>query len=135
MSTSLYVTVFGSCYGPFCAQYTWQRHGHDHRTESPLATEAIEKSCYMDSLMSSVPTVEQATEMRRQLTELGDKASFHIRKWISNQPEVIADTPEEDRASETDLERNGFPTTKTLGVLWTSNDDTFLFVYLLTTIG
>ena len=41
--------------------------------------------------MPSGSTVEQAIEMRRQLTEVGDKASFHIRKWISNQPEVIAD--------------------------------------------
>ena len=38
-----------------------------------LAAETIEKSCYTDDLMPSVPTVEQPTEMRRQLTELRDK--------------------------------------------------------------
>ena len=42
---------------------------------------------------------------------------------------MIADIPEEDRASEIDIRRNKFPTTKTLGVLWISNDDTFFFSY------
>ena len=40
---------------------------------------------------------------------------------------MIEDIPEEDRASKINLERNEFPTAKTLGVLLTSNDDTFFF--------
>ena len=40
---------------------------------------------------------------------------------------MIEDIPEEDRASKINLERNKFPTAKTLGVLLTSNDDTFFF--------
>ena len=40
---------------------------------------------------------------------------------------MIADIPEEDRASEINIRRNKFPTTKTLGVFWISNDDTFFF--------
>jgi len=86
----------------------------------------------MDDLMPSVPTVEIAKETRRQLTELGSLAGFHIRKWISNLAEVLQDIPEADRASEIDLERNKFPTTKTLGVLWTAERDTFSFSYELT---
>jgi len=49
----------------------------------------------MDDLMPSVPTVEIAKETQRQLTELGSLAGFHIRKWISNRPEVLEDIPEE----------------------------------------
>ena len=30
----------------------------------------------MDDLIASVPTIEQAIEIRRQLTEIGDKTSF-----------------------------------------------------------
>ena len=50
--------------------------------------------------MPSAPTVDEAKETRNQLTELEDSAGFHIRKWISNEPDVIADVVEEDRASE-----------------------------------
>ena len=55
----------------------------------------------------------EAIEMRRQLTELGDKANFHIRKWISNHCDVVEDIPKEDE----------LPITKTLGMSWTVSDD------------
>ena len=70
--------VFGRCYCPFCAQYVW--HADDHKAEYPLAAEVVKKQFYMDDLMSSVETVEAAKEMRQELTELGDKAGFHIRR-------------------------------------------------------
>jgi len=37
----------------------------DHKTEYPLAAEAVKKSCYVDDLMPSVETVETAKEMRQ----------------------------------------------------------------------
>ena len=109
--------VFGGCYCPFCAQYVWQKHEDDHKAEYPLAAEVVKNSCYMDDLMPSVETVEAVKEMRQQLTELGDKAGFHIREWISQEPGVIMDIPEADRATKVDLERSEFPVTKTLGVV------------------
>lgn len=86
----------------------------------------------MDDLMPSVPTIDIAKETRKQLTELGSLAGFHIRKWMSNQAEVLKDIPAEDRASAIDLDENKLSTTKTLGVLWTADEDTFSFKYSLT---
>ena len=57
----------------------------------PLAAKADLEHCYMDDLMPSAPTVDEAEETRRQLTELGDQAGFHIRKWVSNDVDVIDD--------------------------------------------
>ena len=51
---------------------------------------------------------------------------------MSNQAEVLKDIPAEDRASTIDLEENKLSTTKTLGVLWTADQDTFSFKYSLT---
>ena len=110
--------VFGGYYCPFCAQYVWQQHARDHKDQFPLAADAVENSCYMDDLLPSVKSVEEAKLMRKQISELGDKAGFHVRKWISHRPEVIADIPEQDRAAEIDLSKTEFPVTKTLGVLW-----------------
>nr|XP_058942387.1 uncharacterized protein LOC131770692 [Pocillopora verrucosa] len=124
--------VFGGCYCPFCAQFTWQRHAEIHKTQYPLAADAIRNHCYMDDLMPSVATIEIAKETRKQLTELGNLAGFHPRKWMSNQAEVLKDIPAEDRAQTIDLEENKLSTTKTLGVLWTADLDTFSFKYSLT---
>ena len=121
--------IFGGCYCPFCAQYTWQKHAEDHRDEYPLAAAAVQKNCYMDDLMPSVENISTAKDMRQQLTELGDRANFHVRKWISNRREILEDIPDSDRASEINLEKNELPVTKTLGVSWTATDDQFLFHY------
>ena len=125
--------VFGGCYCPFCAQYVWQKHPDDHKTEYPLAVEAVKNSCYMHDLMPSVETVEtmeMAKEMRQQLTELGHKAGFDICKWISQKPEVITDIPEADRATKVDLEKKEFPVTKTLGVVWIVQEHKFSFSFV-----
>jgi len=121
--------VFGGCYCPFCAQFTWQKHAEIHQDSYPLAANAVKNHCYMDDLMPSVDSIKKAIETRRQLTEMGNKAGFHLRKWVSNLTEVLADVPADDRASEVDLEKNLLPVTKTLGVSWTAREDQFLFRY------
>ena len=83
----------------------------------------------MDDLMPSVENISKARDMRHQLTDLGDKANFHVRKWISNRREILKDIQERDRASEINLEKNELPVTKTLGVSWTVTNDQFLFHY------
>ena len=76
--------IFGGRYCPYCAQYVWQQHARDHKDQYPSAAEAVLKNCYMDDLMSYVKSIEEARTMRKQITELGDKAGFHVRKWISH---------------------------------------------------
>ena len=57
------------------------------KEEYPLPAEVVKNSCYMD--IPSVESVQMAKEVRKQLTELENKASFHICKWISQKLEVI----------------------------------------------
>ena len=121
--------IFGGCYCPFCAQYVWQQHERDHQHQYPLAAKAVLKNCYMDDLMPSVKSVEEARLMRKEITELGDKAGFHVRKWISHRHEVMADIPDQERAAEIDLSKTELAVTKTLGVLWNSHKDKFSFQF------
>ena len=74
---------------------------------------------------------DDTKETSKQLTELGNLAGFHIRKWILNELDVIAGVAGEDRASEKDLEKRELPTTKTLGVLWAATDHKFSFRHSL----
>ena len=66
----------------------------DQNTEYPLVAEVVKNmySCYMGVLLSA-EMVETTEDMRQQLTELGEKAGFHIRKWISEKPKVTMDKP------------------------------------------
>ena len=66
---------------------------NDQKTEYPLAAEVVKNSCYMGDVLLSAEMVETTEDMRQQLTELGEKAGFHIRKWISEKPKVTMDKP------------------------------------------
>ncbi|XP_068692778.1 uncharacterized protein [Montipora foliosa] len=85
--------VFAGCYCPFRAHFTWQSHAENHKTQYPLAAEAVRNHCYMDDLMPSVPTIDIAKKTRKQLTELGSLAGF-LQKWMSNQAEALKDIPQ-----------------------------------------
>ena len=50
----------------------------------------------MDDLLPSVSAADDAKGRRKQLTELGELAEFHICNWVSNKPDVVADVVEED---------------------------------------
>ena len=80
-------------------------------------------------------TLSRCSKQFKRQKRLGDssqnletKRDFS-RKWISQRPEVIADIPETDRATEIDLEKNDFLVTKTFGVLWVVQDDKSSFRY------
>ena len=64
-----------------------------HKADYHLAAEVVKNSCYMADVILSAEMVETTKHMRQQLTELGEKAGFQIRRWRSEKPEVTMDIP------------------------------------------
>ena len=89
----------------------------------------VKKSCYKEDFVASVESVGMAKEVQKQLTEIGNKAGFHIHKLISQKPEVIEDIPVTDWAAEVDLEKKEFPITKALGAVQIVQVDKFSFFF------
>lgn len=87
--------VFGGCYCPFCVQNVWQQHTHYHREQFPLAVEAVQNKCYRENLMLSMKSIEEAKAIWEKITELEDLARLNVGEWISHQPKVIQDIPEQ----------------------------------------
>ena len=117
--------VFGVNSSPFQAQFILQHHAKKFQNEFPVAAETILKSTYMDDSMDSVATEEQGIELQRQLSNLLTKAGMHARKWLSNSPKVLGEIQIHDRKFEVDLDREGLPAAKTLGVWWSADNDSF----------
>lgn len=76
-----------------------QQHVEEHKDEYPLVVTIILLQMYMDDIMTSVKTHEQAIEVRDQLIELLEKAGFKIRRWFSNKPKTLSDVPLQDRVA------------------------------------
>ena len=53
---------------------------------------------YMDDVMKSVSNVEKVVGLWCNLTKLLGLAGMKIRKWCSNEPDVLRDIPVEDLA-------------------------------------
>ena len=92
--------IFEKNSAPMESQFVAQENARRLQQEFPKAAETVLKSTYMDDSLDSVGTPDEGIELYQQLDELWKKAGMRARKWISNSPEVVAATPEDDRATE-----------------------------------
>jgi hypothetical protein len=118
---------FGNTASPFCAQYVLYSHARSAAHTYPEAAETVENSMYVDDVLDSKETIQDAVALRRQLSEMLSGAGFTLRKWLSNEAEVIQDVPDDERSPGVDIPDGNLPSQKTLGVLWKAKDDVFSF--------
>ena len=121
--------IIGDKASPYLAQDVCQEHAKSHLEEFPEAAKTVLELMYMD-VMKSVSNVGKAVGLWCNLTKLLLLAGMKIRKWCSNEPDVLRDIPVEDRAGNILLEDGNMPTIKTLGVLWKSKEDVFTFQFV-----
>ena len=66
--------------------------------------------------------------MRKQMTELLRRGGFRLRKGLTNDPEVLATIPEQDRSPRfLELSEDKLPTDRALGITWDAQEDVFKF--------
>ena len=91
-------TVFGEVSAPSRANYTMRRNADENGEDLPLGVKAVYKHVYMDDGLPSTDSREEAIEMRKQMTELLRRGGFHLHKWLTNDPDVLATILEQDRS-------------------------------------
>ena len=82
---------------------------------------------YVDDVLDSCETVEEAKNLRHQLSDLLSMASFKLGKWSSNETAVLENFPLEDRQLSLEILKEGTSKIKTLGVMWETERDIFTF--------
>ncbi|XP_018364036.1 PREDICTED: uncharacterized protein LOC108761806 [Trachymyrmex cornetzi] len=81
-------------YGTTCAPYLVMRCLQHLATQPeaitlPAAAEALEQDFYMNDVITGSPTIEQAIELRKELSELLGAAGFTLRKWRASDSRVL----------------------------------------------
>ena len=114
--------VFGAKSSPTCANYGFQQAGRDNKEEFPEAARTIDRNFYMDDLVKSVDTPQEAIECYQQLTATLKRSGFALKKWASNSSEVIDVIPEEDRAESNELFLPA-ESSSILGLEWKIDED------------
>ncbi|KAH9645725.1 hypothetical protein HF086_010121 [Spodoptera exigua] len=80
---------------------------------------------YMDDLLGGTNTINQARELQHQLIEMLKGAGMNLRKWSSNDPELLKDLSSDQLNSPFDFKCS--ESKKTLGLRWNPSTDTFSF--------
>ena len=116
--------TFGAKPSPDMASYVMLKMAKDNKAESPRAAVVLSRDRYMDDLIHSCPTFEQARQTMEQIDRVLDTGSFKIKEWLcssANAQQIF----QEDADMKYNLD--GESGTKTLGVAWNPRKDTIGF--------
>ena len=121
------VHLFGGTWSPSCASYALKRTALDHATEYDASVvNAVLHSFYVDDLLDSVDSDQQAEQLVLDLRTMLASGGFRLTKWISNSSEVLKSIPDVERVSEVqdlDLTQDVLPVQRALGVQWLTSED------------
>ena len=60
----------------------------------------VDKNFYVNDLLKSVPTEEQAIQLHSDLREMLSHGGFRLTKWVSNSRRVLETVPQSERAGQ-----------------------------------
>ncbi|CAK1583812.1 unnamed protein product [Parnassius mnemosyne] len=127
-SYQLCTVTYGTKSAPFLAMMTLKQLAEDEQATYPEASLVLKEAFYMDDLVHGAHSIQQGRKLFKDLNRLLQLGGFTLRKWASNSNELFH-TLEKSQIKEENIIFN-FKTehaTKTLGLCWLSNRDTFTF--------
>lgn len=113
--------AYGQAAAPYLSVRAMQQCALDYQSQYPLGAQAVLESFYVDDALKSVDTIEQAMEIKTQMTKLLAKGCFPLDKWCSNK--LIFSKSKEPEF----LELNEVEMRSVLGLRWIPTEDMFTF--------
>ena len=77
--------LFGLAPSPFLLGGVIKQHLEHWRDKDPETVREIEKSLYVDDLISGATTKDDAKQLKVKATEIFEDAVFQLHKWHSNE--------------------------------------------------
>ncbi|XP_058817853.1 uncharacterized protein LOC131681159 [Topomyia yanbarensis] len=119
--------TFGASCSPSCAQFVKNTNAERFATEFPEAVNAIINDHYVDDMLSSVETEQEAIDLAINVRDIHAQGGFKIRGWRSNSSKVLVALHEQQGDEKSLNVTSQFSTEKVLGMWWSSSADTFTF--------
>ena len=120
--------LFGLAPSPFLLGGVIKQHLDACRVTEPECVEEIERSLYVDDLISGGQTIQEAQRIKNTAIEIFSKADFTLHKWHSNAPELHSTVNPMEGEGETYAKQQlGLPPggeCGLLGLTWDKNADT-----------
>ena len=85
--------IFGAIYAPCISQYIKNLNADNYKEKYPEASKSIQGKHYVDDLLDSVDSSEEAIKLISDVSYIHKRAGFKIRNWVSNKKFVHQSTP------------------------------------------
>ncbi|XP_033317511.1 uncharacterized protein LOC117215221 [Bombus bifarius] len=121
----LNTVTFGLSAAPYLAIRCLKQLAEDEGPRFPRAAQILRRDFYVDDALTGADTKDEALSVRNDLTKLLKLASLNIRKWASNDRDLLRGLSEEGTNQKLHLGESS--TLKTLDVFWDSADDSILY--------
>ena len=123
----LTTVTFGFIYSTYLACRTLKQLAEDEGSKHPLTVKVIKEDIYVDDVLSGGHSLEHAKHKQRDTIDLLAKGGFRLRKWLSNEAELVDWLPRELLTSQKSLSMDlGF---SVLGISWYPAEDCFRFKF------
>ena len=123
---------FGNSGSPFVCQFVMRQQAEQFRSKYPNVVNAIYISTVVDDTLLSFKTPQEAEQFIKALIEIYADGQWDVKKFASNNQEVMKSLPEDKRApnmvmnAET-VEGGESKPTGALGLKWSPEGDVFTF--------
>ncbi|GFX35845.1 integrase catalytic domain-containing protein [Trichonephila clavipes] len=123
----LTTVTYGTSSAPFLSTRTLRQLAIDEQENYPAASRATLSHFYVDDLLSGSATKKGAIQLVPELQEMMKRGGFSLRKWVSNDPDVLATIPKELKAVYSKHMIKDDQPVKILGIAWLPDVDNFTF--------
>lgn len=113
---------YGTTSAPYLAIKCLQQLAIDNSNQFPAACNTILHDFYVDDLLSGSNDLAELNTRCHQISSILKSAHFVLRKWVSNEPNVISGLYE-SHISNSVLNIGKNESCKTLGIQWITNSD------------
>ncbi|XP_053662228.1 uncharacterized protein LOC128711380, partial [Anopheles marshallii] len=121
------VMTFGAACSPGSAHFVKNLNAERFVDRFPRAVECIKYEHYVDDMLASVETVDEAVTLAEDVRLVHSKGGFEIRNWLSNSKDVVHKLRWGVNQNKcVDMSSNQ-GTEKVLGMWWNTDDDMLTF--------
>ncbi|XP_037932602.1 uncharacterized protein LOC119667384 [Teleopsis dalmanni] len=124
---NLNTITYGTASAPYLAIKTLFKLAEDERINYPLASETLNEKFYVDDCLGGANTIKECKQVQEELIQLLRKGGFNLRKWASNEPEMLTNIQIKDIEPGLEMQFNNDQAIKILGIKWCPKLDQFEF--------
>lgn len=116
---------YGVTTAAFLAMRCLHELAYQHQETHPRASQILLQDIFVDDIVTGASSLNEAQDIKYELVDLLNKGEFELRKWISNEPQLLTDLPTDH--CELNFTEDADTSLKILGFKYRPKTDTFSY--------